>query len=296
MLAGLDARGVHHVNESFTRLVYAKVVRENDTVLDIGASEGLHTTELSRLVGPAGVVHAFEPYIAHYRRLQSISDNVRLWPMALGDRLSVETLHVPEGLDGWSSLTDIGSLVPDRKVHRLVVLQAPLDELGVTVGSRLPFIKLDVEHHEIRAIRGALRFIAAHRPLMAVENVDAEIAETMRSLRYTVTDFFGRPVEDRADPSRLPNSLLVPDESLSTTAFLVADSQEVAAVLSEARLITRRSQQQSAEDSGKEDPAPARVAGESSDPAGHGDPGRRAGRSAIGRVLRRLGLKRDERA
>jgi FkbM family methyltransferase len=270
MLSGLGARGLHWASESFTRLVYAKVVQPGDTVLDIGANEGFHTAELARLVGASGVVHAFEPNVAHFKRLLSISENVRLWPMAIGDRLTVETLHVPDGLDGWASLSSLETLLPDRKIARLTVLQVPLDALGVPVGPRLPFIKLDVENHELHALRGGLRFIEAHRPLIALENVHAEIAEVMRSLRYTVTDFFGTPLARFGDPASLANSLLVPDEALSTTTFLVPGSPEVTGALSEARLL---------------DTAPQRPEGAAGS----------SGLSPMRRVLRRLGLGRRAR-
>ena len=37
------------------------IVQRGRTVLDVGANIGAHTVDLSRLVGPAGIVHAFEP-------------------------------------------------------------------------------------------------------------------------------------------------------------------------------------------------------------------------------------------
>ena len=75
------------------------------------------------LVGANGVVHAFEPNIAHFPKLTAIAPNVRLWPFALGNELSIQCLHVPAGLDGLASLRDIRSELPDRQFRLLTTVQ-----------------------------------------------------------------------------------------------------------------------------------------------------------------------------
>jgi len=47
--------------EEMISAFYHLWVREGDKVIDGGASHGMHTCPLSKLVGPSGRVYAFEP-------------------------------------------------------------------------------------------------------------------------------------------------------------------------------------------------------------------------------------------
>src|SRR5438093_618619 len=114
---------MHHVNETLTRLVYQKAVKPGDHVLDVGANMGQFTAHLSQLVGESGLVHAFEPNVAHFKILTSIAQNVRIWPFAVGNQMSLQQLHIPAGLDGWASLQDIRQELPDRKFNILSTVQ-----------------------------------------------------------------------------------------------------------------------------------------------------------------------------
>lgn len=234
MLADLDSRGLSHASETFTQLVYSSVVRAGDVVLDVGANQGQHTGNLARIVGESGLVHAFEPNTAHFRNLLSIAGNVRLWPLAIGERLSIEQLHIPEGLEGWASLGDVAAMLPGRRVTELTVIQAALDELNLPIVGKLSFVKLDVEGNEFRALLGARRLIQTHRPVIVAESVNQQIVDEMASHGYAVTDFFGTPWGDPrclSGPLMLPNSLLSPIEQEARPPFLVPTSAAVREVL-----------------------------------------------------------------
>lgn len=244
ILEGLDSRGLSYASETFTRLVYTAVVRPGDTVLDIGSNMGQHTAHLARIVGESGLVHAFEPNTAHYKQLLSIAGTVRLWPLAIGERLSIEQLNVPEGLEGWASLGDVATMLPGRRIAHVTVIQAALDELHIPIGGRLSFIKLDVEGNEHKALLGARRLIETHRPVIVAENVTEQIVDEMASHGYAGTDFFGTPLGDPRCLSgslALPNSLLAPREHGATPPFLAPTSAEVRTVLAEALRKSRES-------------------------------------------------------
>jgi FkbM family methyltransferase len=241
MLTGLDARALHFTNEAFTRLIYSKIVRSGDTVLDVGANAGLHTVELARIVTAAGLVHAFEPNVKHFPRLLSIAGQVVLWPMALGRTLSVETLHVPEGLDGWSSLESLDGAVGNRRVEKVPVVQVPLESLSLPIRGRLSFVKVDVENRELDVLVGAEGLLREHRPVIIAENVTPEILRVMVRLGYEGVDYFGTSLKDRTEtvcgPDKLPNGMLLPDEIKTGFPFLVARSTETRGVLGRARAL-----------------------------------------------------------
>jgi FkbM family methyltransferase len=242
-LEALGPAGRHYVNEAFTRLVYVRTLRAGDTALDVGANAGDHTRELAAVVGPTGLVHAFEPNVVHYPGLLAIAHQVRLWPLAAGARLSVEHLSIPEGLDGWASLGSLTELLPGRAMRTLTVVQAPLDELDLPVHGRLGFAKVDVEGHEFQVLQGASKLLRRHRPLLVVENVTAEAAALAQAEGYGAFDFLGTPLaagrQCLSGAACLPNTLLVPQGWAGPSPFLVTEARDVQAVLAQAATLGR---------------------------------------------------------
>jgi FkbM family methyltransferase len=202
-----------YVNEVLTRIVFEKILRAGDHALDIGANEGYHTVALSRLVGEAGLVHAFEPNIAHFPKLTAIAPNVRLWPFALGNELSIQRLHVPAGLDGWASLQDIRSELPDRQFRLLTTVQLKLDQLMSEIdAARVTFIKIDAERQEAAVLDGMVEFLGRAKAAMVIELGELgnpQAAATMLSgLGYQLFQFDGEPWVKPDDV--MPNAIAVP--------------------------------------------------------------------------------------
>ena len=56
--------------------VMGRVVREGDSVIDVGANVGYFTLLLARLVGERGSVIAFEPAQGSFSKLR---ENIKLW-------------------------------------------------------------------------------------------------------------------------------------------------------------------------------------------------------------------------
>ena len=144
-----------------------RLVRPGDTVLDIGANVGLVTMILSRLVGSAGAVHAFEPNPILHRMLdQTIpangATNVTLHRCALGETPGELTLTVPRGNTGGASLVT-NRLPADRVEYTTSV---PVKRLPDALGSVGPirFVKIDVEGFEGEVLRGATDLLRESPP------------------------------------------------------------------------------------------------------------------------------------
>jgi FkbM family methyltransferase len=197
------------VNEVLTRIVFEKILTAGDHALDIGANEGYHTVVLSRLVGEAGLVHAFEPNIAHFPKLTTIAPNVRLWPFALGNELSIQRLHVPAGLDGWASLQDIRSELPDRQFRLLTTVQLKLDQLMSEIdAARVTFIKIDAERQEAAVLDGMVDFLGRAEAVIVIELGNPQAAIVLSGLGYQLFQFDGEPW---VKPDYLiPNTIAVP--------------------------------------------------------------------------------------
>ncbi len=152
--------------------LFRQIISPGDVVVEAGANIGALTVPLAKLVGSAGVVHAFEPQRLIFQMLcgslaLNQCHNVVTHEMGLGRSTSrMATPRVdpnqPNNFGGLSLLNE-GEGDPVKVVT--------LDSLQLT-SCRL--IKADVEGMEEDVILGALDTIARCRPLLYLENDRAE--------------------------------------------------------------------------------------------------------------------------
>jgi FkbM family methyltransferase len=149
-----------------------------DTFIDIGANIGMMTMLAARAVGPRGRIIAFEPNPDVYERLLwHISENrlgqVRPHQLALSDHDATMQLSVPP--TGNTGAATLGAL-PARHQGRIGATYEVPVRIGDEVmgGESLPdaplFIKIDVEGHEVAALRGLRGTIERHRPAILLES------------------------------------------------------------------------------------------------------------------------------
>jgi len=177
---------------SGTRFLQA-VLRPGMTVVDVGANTGYYTLWASRLVGPLGRVHAFEPVpdlastLRHNVELNGMR-NISVRPEAVSDREGKAILHVSraESNTGLSSLVMNGDR--DQLSEPLEVETISLDDLSSNLDRPIDFIKIDVEGAEDLVFRGAARLLAAERaPAILFESYAvAPLAARLESHGYQV--------------------------------------------------------------------------------------------------------------
>lgn len=144
------------------------LVAPDSTAVDIGASIGMYTHELSRY---ARKVMAFEanPAVAALTR-RGAARNVEVLNIALSSRAGRTALKIPRNAGG-AAIEELGTIEPGNPLHAsdsdtLQIETKRLDELGITNCS---FIKIDVEGHEEAVLEGASDLIAAQRPVLMAE-------------------------------------------------------------------------------------------------------------------------------
>lgn len=160
------------------------------TFYDIGANIGTHTLGVSRLLGRKVTVRAFEAQRnIYYMLCGNIALNnlrsVYCHHLAVSDRpgemirFRTPDYNAPNNLGGLELMPPVTS---DNQgmVHggEEAVSTVTIDAFGEAVD----FLKIDIEGMEDRALRGAERTIAEHRPMVFLE-----IAKTDRDF---VTGFF----------------------------------------------------------------------------------------------------------
>jgi FkbM family methyltransferase len=162
-----------HMQEAF-----AKFIRKGDVVYDVGAFAGYHSLLCGLLVGSTGRVFAFEPHPLNCDSIQrqlrlNPAVNVTLMPFALSD-LNASVFFSTHAGRSQTHVSDTGDLSAETKrIDDLV-------ESGVLPPPNL--IKIDVEGHEERVLRGGMKTIARHGPIVLCDHNDSSTFETVRDL------------------------------------------------------------------------------------------------------------------
>jgi FkbM family methyltransferase len=149
-----------------------RLVDPGTVAIDVGALIGDYTYSLCKLVGPQGHVICVEPQPEYARLLRAAAARLGL-PMtvlecALSSRTGFAELCVPladgQKMAGFASLDSCASTG-----RRYRVELRRLDDIVAGVKSRVSFIKVDVEGHELEVFKGGVEALRQHRPNLLVE-------------------------------------------------------------------------------------------------------------------------------
>jgi FkbM family methyltransferase len=146
--------------------------------LDVGASVGIYSYFLRR--HSAGVV-AFEPVPEYAAFIRAALPEVRVYESAVSDHSGPATLRIPVDADGTSSPTlEPSDALTGRCSRDLVVDLATIDSFDL---SRVGFMKIDVEGHELSVLNGALTTLVRDRPTILVEAEERHREGAVNSVR-----------------------------------------------------------------------------------------------------------------
>ncbi len=149
-----------------------KYIVPGTTVLDIGANIGVHSVAFAAFAGPKGQVLAFEPSPKVAARLAQNLElnrctNVTVVPLAVSSSSSKDaTFFSPTG-----SNRGLGSLQKNFDLansEQFSVDTVALDDMVEQLGD-ISFIKIDIQGHELSALRGMVATIRSHRPVITFE-------------------------------------------------------------------------------------------------------------------------------
>jgi FkbM family methyltransferase len=154
------------------------IVGKGDVAIDVGASFGVYTALLAKLVGPSGRVDAFEPQsdvFAHLRKRFAGVTQVNLEHAGVADNSGVGHMIVPS-LAGGIPETALASLhsAEGAVLGTETVPVVTLDEHCRDLAS-LRFLKVDVEGGDLAVLRGGRQTIARLRPVIQFECNDAAL-------------------------------------------------------------------------------------------------------------------------
>jgi len=140
-------------------------IRPSFTVLDCGAHQGLMTVLFARCTGPSGVVHAWEALPSNAALIERNAAlngcrNVVVHARGIGS--------APAELPMFENQGNIVVLGAASEYPRTGTIQIVRLDDDVDPALKVDFLKVDVEGHDLHALRGATR-ILAQRPFLMLE-------------------------------------------------------------------------------------------------------------------------------
>jgi FkbM family methyltransferase len=153
LLAGDNLLLSEHIWEPCTTELFKNIIRPGMLIADIGANAGYFTLLFARLTGDSGKVYAFEPDPEAYTRL--IKDiqinnfkNIKALPVAISDKTGSLTFYLNK-ISGLSSFHH-----KEKNSQILLVDTITLDDWCSSEQISLDIIKMDIEGHELNALKG----------------------------------------------------------------------------------------------------------------------------------------------
>ncbi|MEZ5277182.1 MAG: FkbM family methyltransferase [Opitutaceae bacterium] len=169
---------VVYVTGQFFEFPYINLVRrlhKGGVALDIGANLGNHALAFSAIFDE---IHAVEPYPPVYERLaarREITDRIHPYRVALSDRSGSLSFQEPR-----TDNLGIGRIAEGGGM-RVEALRGD-DFVRAEIHSRIDFVKVDVEGHELEVIRGLAGTLESNRPTVIFEASKA-VMKTSDSIR-----------------------------------------------------------------------------------------------------------------
>ena len=187
-----------------TKWLY-EFIKPGMVVVDVGANFGYYSILSAKLVGNDGRVVAFEPLKKFYDRLIDHIDRNhcnQITAVQCGLSEKEEELTLYDGGDSASFyLTNENEPVQITEAVKLITLDSYIahNEIG-----RVDFIKVDIDGHEVKFLRGAKATIRRFKPILMVEFMQLalqqagsgaeELASEISNLGYMLcSEKTGRP-------------------------------------------------------------------------------------------------------
>jgi FkbM family methyltransferase len=165
--------------------LFKQILRKGDIVVDAGGNIGAFSVPLSKTVGDAGMVYAFEPqpFLCSILSANLITNgcvNTRALSVALGDnpgQITVPPLNYgAKNNFGGISFAKERPAMP-KGSGALGIAKMRLDD--VLDVPRLRLIKADVEGMELALLNGATRLIETHKPYLYLECDKVEATDAL---------------------------------------------------------------------------------------------------------------------
>lgn len=221
--------------EVMLQAAYERFLKPGDVVVDVGVHVGRHLQYFQEIVGSSGRVIGFEPVPAFIvQSLKLCQPQTEIRQLALSDQPGTSEFLFMVEAPGESGFKE--RVTPaERGATPIKVTISTLDEQAKGL-SRLDYIKIDTEGHEISVIKGGRTTIESLRPVISVEwgqptyelygHSKPDIYNIARSMNYHMGDLFGNVAADLDEWMRVSDwsywdFFMIPEEKVSNWAQLL---------------------------------------------------------------------------
>jgi FkbM family methyltransferase len=165
------------------------ILREDPIIMDIGANNGWWTIELRKILEGRGRWILVDPAAECCSRLRQI-EGVEVIEAAVGERSGKVKFYTPGDGSGFASLhkrhdshVRMGNLTLEEREVDMTTIDEILDERGI---DRVDLAKMDLEGHELFALRGATKSLETRR----IHSLTFEIGTANVDSRTFFRDYF----------------------------------------------------------------------------------------------------------
>lgn len=154
-----------------------KLIRPEDTIIDIGANLGYFSIIFSGIINERGMLFSVEPVKPYRDLLQKklpVRSNIKVLPFALGDKNEgLVKLGMPPLLQHLHYLRHgTVTILTDEKIHDdQLIFEADIKRPGEVFGnlSKLDYVKCDIEGYETVVFPEMKAVLEKHKPLVQLE-------------------------------------------------------------------------------------------------------------------------------
>jgi FkbM family methyltransferase len=179
--------------EGLTRMLLTQL-KAGSVFFDVGAHFGYFTLLAARLVGGAGMVHAFEPSSATFNILKT---NTRSSKNVIANNVAVFRAPGQVSFKEYSLESSAYATVFSPRIEttaQMLASQRPVSVPAVSLdayveqtGSRPSFIKIDAESSELPILQGMSNVLSCYRPLLSLEVGDVDGAQAPCTSRELIS-------------------------------------------------------------------------------------------------------------
>lgn len=186
-----------------------RLVKPQDSVVDVGANIGYFSDLLGYRCGSGGRVFSFEPHPEIYARLEENlrnRANIVMHPLALSEKSGTMELYVPSNFSGNEGISSLEETPDSRKIS---VPVARLDEV-LPSECRPRIMKIDVEGHEGAVLSGAQKTLQSLEHVLFEDFSDGDslAMECLREAGFVILrlkkDFYGPSLVSIEEGLKMP--------------------------------------------------------------------------------------------
>ena len=167
-----------------------RLVKPGDTILDIGANFGFYAVSLAKALGTQTQVYAFEPHPHTFGRLSrhialNGLTNVQAYLVGLSDTVDLFEIRFEPQNTGGAYLAPPAALADTQRLVQVTTLDRFVQEHKLT---RVDFVKVDIEGHEYRFLKGARDTLTRFLPPMMMEFSPHHLARSGQSMEAMLAE------------------------------------------------------------------------------------------------------------